>query len=205
MSSLIKRRPSPAMVVAMTALIAGLLGTAYAATKINGKQIKNGSIPGKKLKANTVTGAKVNESTLAGVNAAKLGGKASSAFQPNGAVIGGSGDPTAVSQPIMTIPALGLQLETDNAATTLNQVVARNTGGQSVTIISGTGAGEANTITGVGSTFGLFANAGDFGGGPGSLEVLVVSGANASVINCFFPDEGQVGFDYCQATTATES
>ena len=198
----LRSRFGSAHAIAVLALVVGMFGTAYAATKINGKNLKNNSVPGKKLKKNTVTGAKVNESTLAGVNAAKLGGKVASDFQPSGAVLGGFGIPTEISEPMFTIPAVGLQIETDNAGTTLNSVVARNTTGQSVTIISGTGAGEANTITGVGTTFGLFANTGDFGGGAGGLEVVAVSDGKASVINCYFPDEGQVGFDYCQAVTS---
>ncbi|MSO42587.1 MAG: hypothetical protein EXQ70_12000 [Solirubrobacterales bacterium] len=72
MGKILKRRPSPALVIAVIALIAALVGTAYAAKKINGKSIKNASIPGKKLKSNTVTGAKVNESTLEGVTAGNV-------------------------------------------------------------------------------------------------------------------------------------
>lgn len=47
-------RPSAAMIVAFVALIAAIGGTAYAASKINGNDIKR----------NTVTGKQVNESTL---------------------------------------------------------------------------------------------------------------------------------------------
>jgi hypothetical protein len=202
----IRSRFGSAHAIALLALFVGLFGTAYAATKINGKNIKNASIPGKKLKANTVTGAKVNESTLAGgtitgVNAAKLGGKLASDFQPSGAVLGGTGIPTEVSETMFAIPALGLQIETDNAATTLNQVVLRDLTGQSITVISGTGGGEANTITGNGTTTTLFGGIGDFGGGTGGLEWLIVSNGKAAVISCYFPDEAEVGFDYCQATT----
>jgi hypothetical protein len=202
----IRSRFGSAHAIALLALFVGLFGTAYAATKINGKNLKNGSVPGKKLKKNTVTGTQVNESTLAGVNAAKLGGKVASDFQPSGdyqpggSVIGGFGTPSEISQVMLAIPALGLQIETDGAATTLDQVVLRDLTGQSIIVISGTGAGEANTITGNGTST-LFANTGDFGGGAGGLEWLIVSEGNAAVIDCYFPDNGEVGFDYCQAVT----
>ena len=57
-------RPSPAVALALLALFAALAGSGYAAVKINGKNIKNRSIPGKKLKRNSVTGKEVNESRL---------------------------------------------------------------------------------------------------------------------------------------------
>jgi len=55
------------MVVAMLALIVAVGGSAYAASKINGKTIKKGSEPGNRLKKNSVTGKQVNESTLGAV------------------------------------------------------------------------------------------------------------------------------------------
>lgn len=84
------RRPSPALVVALVALFAGLCGSVYAAGgkhKISGKTIKAKSMPGNRimpnslagnrikaktlvgnrLRADTVTGTQVNESTLARV------------------------------------------------------------------------------------------------------------------------------------------
>jgi hypothetical protein len=45
-----RRRPSPAMVVALVALVAALGGTAYAAGQINGNSIQKQSIGGGKLK-----------------------------------------------------------------------------------------------------------------------------------------------------------
>lgn len=51
-------RPSPAMLVAIVALIFATAGTAYAASKIHGSQIKN----------RTITGPKVKHATLGGVH-----------------------------------------------------------------------------------------------------------------------------------------
>lgn len=64
------RMPSPAMLVALTALFLSLAGTSYAVKQINGKTIKNKTITGKKLKNNTLTGSQIRESKLAKVPAA---------------------------------------------------------------------------------------------------------------------------------------
>jgi hypothetical protein len=52
-------RPSPAMVVAVIALIVAISGTAYAAGKIGTKKIKNNAISTQKIKDNAVTGSKL--------------------------------------------------------------------------------------------------------------------------------------------------
>jgi hypothetical protein len=64
MRSLRKRRPSPAMVVAVIALIVALAGTAYAAQTINGGAIKKQTIGGGKLKQKTLTGFQINTNKL---------------------------------------------------------------------------------------------------------------------------------------------
>jgi hypothetical protein len=58
------KRPSPAMVVAVIALIAALAGTAYAAQRINGGAIIKQSIGGGKLKQKTLTGFQINTNKL---------------------------------------------------------------------------------------------------------------------------------------------
>ncbi|MEX2105260.1 MAG: hypothetical protein WD810_00025 [Solirubrobacterales bacterium] len=64
MSTLRKRHPSPAMVVAVIALVVALVGTAYAAQTINGGAIKKQTIGGGKLKENTLTGFQINTNKL---------------------------------------------------------------------------------------------------------------------------------------------
>jgi hypothetical protein len=61
--------PSPAMVIACVALIAAIGGSAYAASKINGKDIKR----------NTVTGKQVKEGSLSTVPSAKEAKRANKA------------------------------------------------------------------------------------------------------------------------------
>jgi hypothetical protein len=64
MRTLRDRRPSPAMVVAVIALIVALAGTAYAAQTINGGAIKKQTIGGGKLKHKTLTGFQINTNKL---------------------------------------------------------------------------------------------------------------------------------------------
>ncbi len=52
----LRKQMSFANVMSVTAVFIALGGAAYAGTKINGKSIKNGSIPAGKLKANVLTG-----------------------------------------------------------------------------------------------------------------------------------------------------
>ncbi|HEY2052660.1 MAG TPA: hypothetical protein VGH14_01860 [Solirubrobacterales bacterium] len=67
-----RRAPSPAMVVALVALVAALGGTAYAAAgRINGNSIEKQSIGGGKLKKQTLTGYQVNVNKLGEVPLAK--------------------------------------------------------------------------------------------------------------------------------------
>jgi hypothetical protein len=71
MEALKRHRPSPAMVVALIALIVALAGTAYAAQRINGGAIKKQTIGGGKLKKKTLTGFQINTNKLGVVPAAE--------------------------------------------------------------------------------------------------------------------------------------
>lgn len=72
MKTLMKRRPSPAMVVALIALVVALAGTAYAAQTINGGAIKKQTIGGGKLKKDTLTGFQINNNKLGTVPFAQV-------------------------------------------------------------------------------------------------------------------------------------
>ncbi len=61
-------RPSPAMVVAVIALIAGLGGGAYAATLVTGAQIKNNSITGADIRNSSLTGNDIRNESLSGAD-----------------------------------------------------------------------------------------------------------------------------------------
>jgi len=66
-----QHRPSPAMIVAILALVVALGGTAYAAGQINGNSIQKQSIGGGKLKRQTLTGYQINTKKLGTVPSAK--------------------------------------------------------------------------------------------------------------------------------------
>jgi hypothetical protein len=74
-----RSRLTYANVMATIALFVALGGTGYAAAKINGKQIKKGTIAGEKLKRNTLGGGQVNESKLGKVPRAARADSATSA------------------------------------------------------------------------------------------------------------------------------
>jgi hypothetical protein len=71
MDALKRKLPSPAMVVAIIALIVALAGTAYAAQNINGGAIKKQTIGGGKLKHKTLTGFQINTNKLGVIPAAR--------------------------------------------------------------------------------------------------------------------------------------
>jgi hypothetical protein len=82
-------RPSPALIVAIVALVMALGGTSYAALKITGKNVQNSTLTGldfknksleeKELKPDTLTGSRINESTLGTVPSAQHAATADSA------------------------------------------------------------------------------------------------------------------------------
>lgn len=71
MEALRKRRPSPAMIVAILALIVAMAGTAYASQHINGGAIKKQTIGAGKIKHKTLTGYQINTRKLGVVPAAE--------------------------------------------------------------------------------------------------------------------------------------
>lgn len=75
MSKVWGKRPSPSLVISVLALFVALGGSAYAATKIGTKNIKNNAITSAKIKKNAVTTAKIKNGAVTGakVNAATLG------------------------------------------------------------------------------------------------------------------------------------
>ena len=88
-------------VVALIALFVSLGGGVYAASKINGKEIKKTSIAGKKLKPDTLTGKQIKESSLGTVPSADSAGTATSADSAKSAqdaqTLAGSGPGAFVS------------------------------------------------------------------------------------------------------------
>lgn len=142
MSMLRNSRPSPAMVVAVIALIVALAGTAYAAQTINGGAIKKQTIGGGKLKKHTLTGFQINNNKLGTVPTAKRATHTYWAVvnNPNGpgnAVLARASDPT--------ITAIegggGVAVTFPQNVTGCADVAARNNAG---TTVPGSGYAQTN-------------------------------------------------------------
>jgi hypothetical protein len=74
-------RPSPALIVAIIALIVSMGGTGYAAFTLPGnsvgnKQLKNGAVTAAKVKRHSLTGKQINLKKLGTVPTARLAGRA---------------------------------------------------------------------------------------------------------------------------------
>jgi hypothetical protein len=88
--------PSPAMVVAVVALIASVSGSAYAALVITGKNIKNGTVTTRDIRNHSLSGADVRHDGIGGgsIKESTLG-PVPSAFLAGGsgrfAVVNGNG------------------------------------------------------------------------------------------------------------------
>jgi len=74
MNRILRRRPSPALIISLIALFVALGGTAYALV-ITGADVKNGSLTGKDLRKNTLTGAQIKESKVGKVPKARVADK----------------------------------------------------------------------------------------------------------------------------------
>jgi len=126
------RRPSHATVVAYLALFVALGGSVYAASHINGRQIRRNSLPGNRLRNHSVRGRKIKLSTLGTVpsaahafaadkaahatnadqaanadqatNADQLGGAGASAYVQGGAAIPGGDLAGTYSNPTLKPP-----------------------------------------------------------------------------------------------------
>lgn len=91
-------RPSPAMVVALIALVVAMGGGAYAAVKlprnsVGTPQLKKNAVTGRKIKANAVTGSKVANNSLTGKDIRESSlGKVPSAISADNAAHASSAD-----------------------------------------------------------------------------------------------------------------
>lgn len=114
----VRRRLTYANVMSTLAVFIALGGSSYAAIAINGRDIKNRSIPATKLRTNTLTGAQIRESTLGRVTRARIADNATRL----------EGLPAAVFKircPIDTFPAADVCLElTSRAALTYGGAVS---------------------------------------------------------------------------------
>ena len=194
-------RPSPAMVVALLALVVSLSGVGYAASLVGTSDIQNGAVTtpklhngavtkaklhgnavnGSKVIDNSITGNDVNESTLDTVpNAQQLQGFEPSDFQRAGAVLFGTGTITSNSNlPIFSAPVLKMGLETDGDPDDNSQLAIINNNS------SGSLIGTPFTKFGTGSAFAVPAN--------GVMEVGPASGAANDFLDMLVTNAGHPG------------
>ncbi|HYJ21158.1 MAG TPA: hypothetical protein VEW07_03935 [Solirubrobacterales bacterium] len=146
MRKLKKLHPSPAMVVAVTALVVALAGTAYAAQTINGGAIKKQTIGGGKLKQKTLTGYQINVNKLGTVPTAKSAIRASHTYWAvvNNPPSPGNATLARASDAGITVAEGGGAVNVIFPANTSGcaDVAARNNAG---TTVPGAGTAQTNT------------------------------------------------------------
>lgn len=141
MKSLWSRRPSPALVVSLIALVVAMGGTSYAALKlptnsVGASQIKRNAVTGAKVKNQSLTGADIKLSTLGAV---PLATRASSAARADSATSAATATQAASATNATNATNAVHAGSADNAANAANAANATNA----------TRAGDADTVSGV--------------------------------------------------------
>ena len=112
MKGLLSRRPSPALIISLIALLVAMGGTTYAAFKlpknsVGGKQLKKNAVTGVKVKDHSLTGADIKLSKLGTVPSATNASHASSADNANHAAVADSANAVAAPEATHLVGAAG--------------------------------------------------------------------------------------------------
>jgi len=110
-------RISATQAVAWLALFVSLGGTVYAATKIDGKTIRKGSIPANRIKADSLTGAQIDEAGLETVPSASRAVEAARAARAGSALRAAKADRASLAMKADEVKAADVAQEADSAST----------------------------------------------------------------------------------------
>ncbi len=182
------RRPSPAIVISVLALFVALGGTAYAATKIGTKDIRNNAITAAKIKKNAVTEAKIKANA---VTTAKIKANAvTTAKIKANAVTGAKVDESTLGQ----VPSAASAANADNAVNAENATSAQNATSFSRYFHSGlvkASVGQTVSLTSVGP-FAMVGKCSDEGGGVYKAAAYITTtqaGSNMFALEGTYYDE----------------
>jgi cytoskeletal protein RodZ len=142
MKRLARHRPSPAMIVAMLALVVASTGTAIAAGQMSGDNlIKKRSLSGNRLRNHSVTGTQVNLSKLGKVPSASKADLATSALSATTAATASS----AKTADTATSAQTAATANSAKTADTATNAQTANTANSAKTADTATSAQTANT------------------------------------------------------------
>jgi hypothetical protein len=160
------RVPSPAMIVALIALVLAATGSAIAATALvsGDKIIKRGSLSGNRLRAHTLSGTQINLKKLGKVPSAAVSDTAGTAGSANTA----NTATTAASANTANSATTAKQAETAKSATTAGSANTATT------------AGSANTAT-TANTANVASTAGDVGGYSANMLNRIAQGGETNL------------------------
>jgi hypothetical protein len=178
--SVSRMRPSPAMVVALIALIAAVSGSAYAAlskNSVGSKQLKKGAVHTADIKNNAVTGKKAKESTFAQVPSANVANSANTANTADSA--NSFGGMTAQNIAPFTLGNNGNQVLGTFGPFRLTATCAINQGGFDLARITITTSENDSAYVGeaqdadfdIGDELGFVEASNQFSGGTGTPEI----------------------------------
>jgi hypothetical protein len=154
MKRLARHRPSPAMIVAMLALVVASTGTAIAAGQTSGDTlIRKGSLSGNRLRNHSVTGRQVNLSKLGKVPSARQADLASSALSASTANIANSAKTADTATSAQTANSAktadtATSAQTANSAKTADTATSAQTAGSAKTADTATSALTADFAAG---------------------------------------------------------
>jgi hypothetical protein len=145
-------KPSPAMVVALLALVLAVAGTATAAlTGKDKKKVRNVADQEIAKKAGGLSVANAANATNAANagNASTLGGIAAGSFPQ---VFLGTADSTSIRAPIFSVPQVGVTILSDSSASTSSDFEVRNDNSSASVVIGTTADSTMGTLVTHGNT-----------------------------------------------------